>query len=37
MHGCASEKVKTLPSPKTTQNIDKEAATGEDERGDLLV
>jgi hypothetical protein len=29
--------VKTLPDKITTQNVDKEAATGEDERGDLLI
>jgi hypothetical protein len=37
IHGCATEKVKTSPSKNTTQNLDKEAATGEDERDDLLV
>jgi hypothetical protein len=37
IHGCATEKVKTSPDKITTQNIDEEAATGEDERGDLLV
>jgi hypothetical protein len=35
--GCATEKVKTSPDKITTQNSDKEAATGEDERGDLLI
>ena len=37
IHGRANEKGKTLPANATTQNIDKEAATGEDERGDLLI
>jgi hypothetical protein len=37
IHACATEKVKTLPDQITTQNVDKEAATGEDERGDPLV
>jgi hypothetical protein len=37
IHGCATEKVKTSPDKITTQNNDKEAATGEDERGDLLI
>jgi hypothetical protein len=37
IHSCATEKVKNSPSPKNTQNIDKETATGEDERGDLLI
>ena len=29
--------MKTLPNKNTNQNIDKEAATGEGERGDLLI
>jgi hypothetical protein len=29
--------MKTSPNKITNQNIDKEAATGEDERGDLLI
>jgi hypothetical protein len=37
IQGCANENVKTSPSKTTNhQNVDKEAATGEDERGDLL-
>ena len=37
IHGRANEKGKTLPTNATTQNVDEEAATGEDERGDLLI
>jgi hypothetical protein len=33
----ANENVKTLPNETTNQSVDKEAATGEDERGDLLI
>ena len=37
IHGRANEKEKTSPAKNANQNIDKEAATGEDERGDLLI
>jgi hypothetical protein len=37
IQGGANENVKTSPNQITNQNIDKEAATGEDERGDLLI
>jgi hypothetical protein len=37
IHCCATEKVKTSLDKITTQNNHKEAATGEDERGDLLI
>jgi hypothetical protein len=37
IHGRANENMKTSPNKITNQNIDKEAATGEDERGDLLI
>jgi hypothetical protein len=37
IHGCATEKVKTSPDKITIQNNDKEAATGDAERGDLLI
>jgi hypothetical protein len=37
IHGCATEKVKTSPGKITTQNNHEEAATREDERGDLLI
>jgi hypothetical protein len=33
IHGHANENMKTSPNKITNQNIDKEAATGEDERG----
>ena len=37
IHGRANENAKTSPTASTNQNIDEEAATGEDERGDLLI
>ena len=37
IHGRATEKVKTSPTTAANQDIDKEAATGEEERGDLLI
>ena len=37
IHSRADENVKTSPIKLTNQNIDKEAARGEDERGDLLI
>jgi hypothetical protein len=36
-HGRANENVKTSPNKTANQNINEEAATGEDERGDLLI
>ena len=36
IHSRANDNAKTLPTKTTNQNIDKEAATGDDERGDLL-
>ena len=37
IYGRANENMKTTPNKNTNQNIDKEDATGEDERGDLLI
>jgi hypothetical protein len=37
IHGRANENMKPSPNKIINQNIDKEAATGEDERGDLLI
>ena len=37
IHGCANESMKTLPTKLTNQNIDNGTATGEDERGVLLI
>jgi hypothetical protein len=37
IHGRTSENMRTLPNEVTNQNVDKEAATGEDESGDLLI
>ena len=37
IHGRANENVKTSPTKLTNQNMDEEAATGEDERGDSLI
>jgi predicted alpha/beta-fold hydrolase len=37
IHGRANEHVRTLPNQTTNQNINEQAATGEDERGDLSI
>jgi hypothetical protein len=37
MHDGANEHMRTLPNKVTNHDADKEAATGEDERGDFLI
>jgi hypothetical protein len=37
IHCRANENTKTSPNKVTNQNVDEEAATGEDESGDLLI
>ena len=37
IHGRANENAKTSPTTSTSQSVDKEVATGEDERGDSSI